>query len=550
MFESIRFLARRAILRAADLVVTAPWLRWTWTGLADDSFAAALAELRPSDPEAVRDMMAGRYLLSGRLVDTGGISPFAVETDQPEWFAALHGFAWLRHFRDLRDAGERGFARTLVLDWIGHEGRFERDSWMPAVTAQRVLNWLRHLDILTDGAGSGEVRAIQRSLSTQIQSLKLRSRLSADPLERLLCAAALTGAAVCDLDPDSEADIEHRLVRLDAELAAQIDGDGMHLSRNARTQLSLLVELASIRQSLGGLKTAPSLEFAAQVERMHASLDAVTLGTGEPGYFNGCGQLAHDTLISVQAHGGERRKRAAAIVGGYAVLNDGEATVVADTGLVPPPLFAADAHASALAFEFSHGTELVVGNCGPAPAELGANRDLFRQTIAHSAPTIADESSANIAERGVFAGRLMAGAATPSVEVKAADHQMVLATDGYVPRFGLTVERRITLLAGGATLVGQDRLVANGERGLSGSLALRFHLAPGTMVRQAGEGMVRLVLANGAVWTFLWEGASLREDESVRHSTSLGFHKTRQLILEAEAIAGTEIAWIFTRETG
>jgi uncharacterized heparinase superfamily protein len=162
----------------------------------------------------------------------------------------------------------------------------------------------------------------------------------------------------------------------------------------------------------------------------------------------------------------------------------------------------------------------------------------------------AEESSARFAERCVFAGRLLAGAATPSVDVKAADHQMVLSTDGYVRRFGLTIERRITLLAGGATLVGQDRLVASGERGLSGSLALRFHLAPGTMVRQAGEGLVRLVLANGAVWTFLWEGASLREDESVRHSTSLGFHKTRQLILETEAIAGTEIAWIFTRDTG
>ena len=57
MFESIRFLARRAILRVADLVVTVPWLRWTWTGLADDSFAAALAELRPSDPEAVRELV-------------------------------------------------------------------------------------------------------------------------------------------------------------------------------------------------------------------------------------------------------------------------------------------------------------------------------------------------------------------------------------------------------------------------------------------------------------------------------------------------------------
>ncbi len=548
MFESIRFLARRIGLRAADLVVTAPWLRWTWTGLGDDSFAASLAEIRPSDPEAVHDMMAGRYLLAGKLVETGGISPFAAEVDDDEWLNALHGFAWLRHFRDLRDPGGRVFARTLVLDWIGHEGRFEQESWVPSVTALRVLNWLRHLDLLTDGAGSGEMRAIQRSLSTQIQSLKLRSGLSPEPVERLLCAAALVGAAICDADHGS--DLEGRLTRLDAELAGQIGQDGLHFSRNARVQLSLLVELASIRQSLNGLKTSSSLEFAAQVERMHQSLDALTLGTGEPAYFNGCGQLAHDILISVQANaGGERRRRAGGIVGGYAVLRDGDATLVADGGTVPPPAFAADAHASALAFEFSHGTELVVGNCGPAPADLPASRDLFRQTIAHSAPAIAEESNTPIASSGAFAGQLMPGAPVPPIEIKPADHQMTLTTNGYVRRFGLSVERRITLLSGGSTLVGQDRLVAAGERTLSGALSVRFHLGPGTMVRQAGEGMVRLVLANGALWTFLWEGAQLREDESVRQSASLGFHKTRQLILEAEAQPGTEIAWIFTRET-
>jgi uncharacterized heparinase superfamily protein len=50
------------------------------------------------------------------------------------------------------------------------------------------------------------------------------------------------------------------------------------------------------------------------------------------------------------------------------------------------------------------------------------------------------------------------------------------------------------------------------------------------------------------VWSFLWEGAQCHEEESVRQSAYVGFHKTRQLVLEAEVAADGEIAWIFTLE--
>ncbi|MOA69665.1 hypothetical protein D3C78_1979750 [compost metagenome] len=59
---------------------------------------------------------------------------------------------------------------------------------------------------------------------------------------------------------------------------------------------------------------------------------------------------------------------------------------------------------------------------------------------------------------------------------------------------------------------------------------------------------MRLVLPNGAVWSFLWEGASFREEESVRQSAYVGFHKTRQLVLEADVAGDAEVAWIFTLE--
>ncbi|MET3927730.1 heparinase II/III family protein [Devosia sp. 2618] len=521
---------RRAALGFADAMVTLPILRWSWRSLADNAFAGELPEFRPADREAVRDMMSGRYLLASKLVETGGASPFSLDVDHLDWWLNLHGFSWLRHFRDVRDAGERQFARMLVLDWIGREGQFDHESWAPGLCAQRVLNWLRHLPLLLDGASVQEGRTIQRVLGAQIQSLKVRGRLARDPADALFASIALLGAEYCD--QDERADVPLRVEQLNKLLATQIDRDGLHLSRNPKLQLQLIVDLISVRRVAGTVKSEAANELAAQIDRMHESLDALTLSSGEPGYFNGGGQLPHDVLIAIQSNG-PNRKRRSRLLGGYGILREGDGVVIADSGLLPEPEFAGDIHAGALAFEFSHGSELIVGNCGPAPSDLPDSKALFRQGVAHSAPTIDAEDAK--------------GAKVSNMTLDPTDNHLTMATDGYAKRHGVELDRHITLLSGGTTLVGQDRVVGKGTP--SGLLSIRFHLAPGIMVRRnRGDGIVRLVLPNGAVWSFLWEGASLRDEESVRQSAYVGLQKTRQLVLETDAVADAEVAWIFTLE--
>ena len=198
-------MARRALLSVADHLVTNPLIRWTWTGPANEELSGAIGEFRPSDRETVLEMMQGRYLLSSKLVDTHGVSPFSLDVDHDDWQDDLQAFAWLRHFRDARTDEERRFARTLALDWIGREGNFDRDTWGPSLTSRRVLNWLRHYNILIEGATLEQQQQISRSLSTQISSLKLRGVLATDPVDALLVSIALVGVALCSDRSDGPA---------------------------------------------------------------------------------------------------------------------------------------------------------------------------------------------------------------------------------------------------------------------------------------------------------------------------------------------------------
>lgn len=542
MAHSLRFLARRTLLSAADHIVTNPLIRWTWTGPSNDDLIGALAEFRPTDRETVLEMMQGRYLLASKLVDTHGVSPFSLDVDHDDWQYDLQAFAWLRHFRDARTDEERRFARTLTLDWIGRDGHFNREAWGPALTARRVLNWLRHYNILIEGATLEQTQQIGRSLSTQISSLKVRSLLATDPVDALLVAIALVGVALCSDRPNAE--VEARVRNVLDHVDAQIDEDGLHRSRSAKIQIQLLVELITIKQALRRDHEQASNDLDELTESMHRALDAISLGTGEPAYFNGTGQMAHDLIVAVQAQSAARARQTGT-AGGYGRLIAGRSIVVADSGLVADPEFTAHAHASALAFEFSHGRDLVVCNCGPAPSDYD-DALLFRQGIAHSAPTINALSAAAIAPSGPLAGRLLPLGRPSEIEARSADDTLIITAHGYAERFGVTLERHLTLLAEGKTLVGQDRFVRHRNR-VSGAAAIRFHLAHQTEV-QVTDDLVRLRLNSGAVWTFLWEGADMRVEDSVRQSAYFGFHRTKQLVLETLVADANEVSWIFTLE--
>lgn len=547
-FQVLRFGMYRAALAVADRLVTHPLFAWTWSGHADIRFSARLVDFRPADTQSVLEMMEGKYLLAGHMVDTGGISPFALTDESEAWLTDLHGFGWLRHFSHVSDAGQRALARTLVSDWLSRYAGFEREAWDVLVTARRVLNWLKAWSLLTEGANPEQVRRLGRTLGVQIHSLKVRAPLSVDPVARMMAGIAMVGVSLSEADDSRE--LEPLVAALAGLFERHIDADGLVITRNPLHQFQLLVEIIPVQQLLAQRHGRLASVLGERIEAMHRAFESLVLSTREPAYFNGSGQLPVEVVLAISAQSGARASGSGA-VGGYGILTDGPGKLVADGGRIPPVEASGEAHASALAFEFSCGSTLVAGNCGPAPAQLADSRDLFRHTSAHSAPTIDDMSSALIGRRWLARGLALPRAPAADIVFDREDNTIELRTDAFGERYGLAIVRRLTLMGGGQTLVGQDRFVGTSDRKRQqGSFSTRFHLAPGVAIeRSTGEDLIRLVYRNGEVWTFLWEGAAADIEDSVRHSAHFGLHRTRQIVLYGPAFAGVEVAWVFTRQS-
>lgn len=529
-------------LNLRDRFVTSRFVRWTWVGLGSASYQGVLTDFRPTDGETVNEMVRGRYLLGSSLVDTQGASPFALRNVQPAWLDELQAFAWLRHFRDAPDEGSRGLARMLVLDWISRNGQFNHKSWQPQLLARRVMNWFRHYGMITEGAAPNDVETINKSINLQVQAARMRAGVMENPLDRVMARIVLVGAALSDTSQVQGVGDEVRA--LCDELESQLGPEGFYLSRNPHDQVQILTELVGMRQALSQQDPDAEPRLVSNIERMLLALRNLVLGTGELAYFNGSGQMSTDILLSLLMQGTERRA-SNALTAGYGIVTQSNSILVMDSGAVPDAPYARHAHASALAFEFSHRNQLVVGSCGPAPSGMSDHKDAFRQAVAHSAPSIDGQSAARIGRDG----KLEALGGAPEIEVARSEPTITARNDGFQSRFGIILERQMSLFSEGETLVGRDRILSPRRKIGGQALTMSFHLGPGvTAEADRYKDLVRLTMRDGELWHFLWEGATVRVDESVRQSSHVGFHRTAQIILQTPLKMDGELAWLFTKQ--
>lgn len=547
MSEVLRTVIQRGALSLLDKVMTHPILSWSWSGSSDIELSGRLTEFRPVDGQTVAEMMDGKYQFAGTIVHTRGVSPFAIDRRGDAWFAELHSFDWLCHFSKLRDGGQQAFARTLVLDWIGRNSKFDADTWAVGVTSKRLLNWLKSYDLLTRSSNADQKRTINRSIAAQAQSLKARQNLAIKPTDQLYAHIALLGIGLCQNDEPKN--LGNLVTRVERAIDEQFDMDGLHQSRNPEMQIAMLCELMPVVERLKLRNAFLSMELARRVDLLYRAFDALTLSTIEPVFMNGCGQLPLDLVLAIASKGNVKLKESA-LLGGYGILQEGQSRVVADSGRVPPVEYAQDAHAGSLSFEFACGGTLICGNCGPAPEQLPESKALFRHSSAHSAPTIDDISSADFGSNRLYGEVMRQRGAAPVIYLDGQRNSLELVSPAYRELYGLDLIRNLTLTGGGLTLVGQDRFEAvEGHQTAQGEFCIRFHLAPDVLVdRSPDEDLFRIVYKGGESWAFIWEGAHADLEESVRHSMTFGLVRTQQIVLSGVAHDRADVAWVFTQQ--
>ena len=534
-----------------------PLYRWRFTGRTPDRVLIAPPDLRLADPQIALEIYHGRFPFAGTMVDSNGHSPFGIEIASSAWLSSLHGFRWLRHMRAAETELAAANARALVAEWISiHGRRIEGIAWDPAVTAKRIIAWLQHSGVVLQGAEFQFYRSFLKSLAIQIRYLRAMTPEMPNGEDRLRARIALVFAALSLPAPASA--VRTASKHLSDELDRQILPDGGHVSRNPDALLELLADLLPLRHTYSNQAEAPPDALIGAVERMLPALRFFRHQDGTLARFNGMGATSYDRIAAILHHdevGGLPVLHAAH--SGYDRLSMGETTIIADTGVPPPPDVSGAAHAGCLSFEMSSGRAHFIVNCGIDQRGARDFRPLGRATAAHSTVTLNDTSSARFALSqgwgGLIGDPLLDGART--VPCKRMDSKGVQAFvarhDGYLGRFGLYHERELSLAAGGDALEGIDRIFRRGGEVARpngrDNVAVRFHLHPDIQLFENRRGDIVLAAPNADRWEFSCEELAPTIDESLFFAAIGGPRRSRQLVLTFLASEHPEVHWRFLR---
>ena len=551
------FVARRGLRLMTGRVHALPMTRWGFASAATDRLLIAPQDLRTADPTRASEIYAGRFAFAGKVVTCEGRSPFIILPPSREWAEVLAGFGWLRHLRAAESTLTRSSARTLVDDWIAHQGKRDHIGWDPGVVARRIISWLTHAPFLLQDADMRFYRRFLRSLGSQVRYLRRSSAELPDGLPRLQALLALTCAGLCMAGQMGR--LERDAQRLARELDRQILPDGGHASRNPGVLIELLLDLLPLRQAFGARNMTPPDAVSNAIERMMPMLRFFRHGDGGFANFNGMGPTSPDLLATVLAYDDARgRPVSNAVHSGYQRLEANGALVLMDTGGPPPMELSQQAHAGCLAFELSAGRHRIVVNCGLPATGRESWRYVARATPAHSTVSIGEESSVRFL--GAAPLQRLVGSAVLSgprdVQVareESVDGLKVIAShDGYVRRFGIVHERILMLSADGRRLDGEDALLpargTRSPRGGSARFAVRFHLHPAVRAsRLTHRHGVMLMLRNRDIWTFEGYDHEVAIEESVYLANADGPRHSLQLVIHGEAHATPRITWSFVQ---
>ncbi len=530
---------------------------WRYAGSAPERLLIAPIDLRTADPTVALDIYAGRYVFSGEGVDADGFPVFDVDPPSHEWARQLHGFGWLRHLRATDMAISRSNARSLIDEWMDSAGSHDRVAWEPDVVARRLISWIAQTPLILDGADHAFYRRFMRSVTRQIRYLRRTAYDGTPGLPRLRVMIALAVAALSISDQPRFLKQASRW--LDLELVRQVLPDGGHISRNPGAILEILLDVLPLRQAFASRGGQPSRILVSAIDRMMPMLRFFRMGDGSFAHFNGLGDTPSDHLATVLAYDDARGAAPSnAPHSGYQRIDANGTTIVVDTGRPPPVDFSTEAHAGCLSFELSVGRQRLIINCGVPRPDAVSLRRLSRTTAAHSTVALNDTSSCRFLTRswiGEWLGEaIVSGPTRVDVErgTDASATFLAMRHNGYVDRYGIVHERRLSLSESGDHIEGIDSFSTPSGKPVSRSgkdvYTVRFHLHPDVQATLVEGGRtIILELRDGETWEFQTDGAEVEIEESILFSNTRGNRRGDQIVVHGRAQHNPTVSWHMQR---
>ncbi|MER2519546.1 MAG: heparinase II/III family protein [Bdellovibrionales bacterium] len=448
----------------------------------------------------------------------------------------------LRNLREVGTDEARHAALSLIDEWMSMHDRWSNDEWSPGLLGARITAWIGTCAFIAPIATPEFMDRLAASLHRQWKHL-LNTVPPLPSGAKGLAALEAVIYGILNFDRDSKT-LANCAEWLDRHLAAEILPDGGPIARNPSEQLHMLERLLNLRTAYISANLPPPESIRLAILALTPALRLFRHGDGGLALFHGSIEETPSFIEAVIAQTDTRRRTICRLPQtGYERLMAGRSMLIAD-GASPPPCSAGSAgHAGLLSFEFSHGRERIITNCGGAEqTESKAWRMACASTAAHSTMTIEDTNACEVQETGGVLNPVR----VTSQRYEQNGHQCLeMSHEGYLASFNLTHMRHLTLSGDGESLRGRDSLSGRNGR----AFTLRWHLHPTMQVALTQGGNSALLRTpSGCGWRLQVDHAQLGLEPGIYCGSGI---PRRNLHLKINGFTSgpeTVISWSLSRE--
>jgi len=493
------------------------------------------------DAERADRLFHGNFLLEGLDARLGSEEPWLAKKMPLYWHQELHKFGWLKDFAANGTDSAKRHARSLVSNWIERFDEYLPHIWDADILARRLLNWMQQSDfLLTSNDGDFNYKFI-RSIRRQLQHLKRYCRFFVKGEDQFLLYLALYTGSACF--KDTQGDARKFKIRLLEEMDKAILPDGCHISRAPDRHLIALTDLINLRESLRRQEKDIPENLVRAIDRLAPAVRFFQHGDGKLALFDG-GLIGEDGLADQILALSEAMGRPPLHLpqGGFERIRIGRALVILETGQGGRPKDLL--YHGAGSFEFSHGRDRIVVNCGAHPDKNSPWAKALAATAAHSTLSY-QEINANFKPL-----EKQAGTEDPDIGVleDGGNIWIDFINRGYEKPAGLAHTRRLFMDQSGASLRGEDTVKVLTQSDQSHEFIVRFHLHPDLSLSRALNGRQLLLMTpEGVGWQFISSLSELKLEESIYCSQPGEVRKSQQIILRGQIHGSDELSikWAF-----
>ena len=497
----------------------------------------------PANVARGKSLLIGTFLFQGMSQDIATID-YERLLLPPSMIDYIHRFGWLRDLAAATNRGEGApIAAAIAERWLAANSQKIREpAWSVENSAWRLLNMAAAAPFILSSNDPVYRSSILNHFARNARHLDRSAPRGGSRFQRLAGWIGVVAASL--LLPEGKA---RRVVGEDSlsqSLAETIFDDGGVISRSPMQLIEIIGMLSLLRQCYIAAKEEIPNVVSDALGRAVPALLGLTHADGGLGAWQGSGHIASEQIEAiVQASGVRARPHRQALDWGYQRIAASNSVLLLDAG--PPPLakqFSAGC-ASTLAFEFSHGSQRLIINCGGSglvgaaiPATLARG---LRTTAAHSTLCIDDTNSTAILPGGQL-GRGVGEVGLNRRDIDKAT-RIEASHDGYARSFGFIHSRLLILRSDGLELRGEDSLLPAPKAKPRDNTRchLRFHIGPDIELAATDDPRtVILRLAGGSSWLFAAGAGKVDIDDSLWVDGDGRPHPAQQIVMEVIADRG------------